>query len=531
MFKRAYELMADLRVIDLTGSKPNYAELGRKYGLDPRTVKKYHSGYEGKPKTRDKPSILDKHLDEINEKISIPRTTLKGVWECLVTLYSYDEIGTYSNFKAYCKKHNIKSNKLNVGKPRYETEPGDMAQCDWKERITLTSKNGEVFIINIFHIILKFSRYSYIELSMTMEQKDLFRCLINSFKFFGGIPSRLLFDNMPTAADTNVYPKRINARLVQFAKDFNFEVKLCKVRSPGTKGTNESRNKILDWIRPYDKEFETINDLIKIVEKINKDMNLEVCQGTGMAPILLYQNEKRILNQNVNKDLIDQYLSPAKVKVDQSQLIYYKGNKYSLDSSLIDQFVQPEEFDGNLYLYYKGKLVQIHKLVNSPEMATIYDKSHYTQMMAKNVKQDDLDKRVNDNLKIMDLIMEKRKVNITKQEAIGSLDSLYAYLIQISNNNGYIKSFLSSLNKEEEKIFYEEMKKMIPYIKDEEQFYLAFRHGVKKDNLKRIRMNYYILQDNMNYCPLSNEGLDLIYDEFKDEINSYYKDMTEDEHE
>ena len=50
MFKRVDELMADFRVIELMGSKPNYAELGRKYGLDPRTVKKYHDGYKGKPK-------------------------------------------------------------------------------------------------------------------------------------------------------------------------------------------------------------------------------------------------------------------------------------------------------------------------------------------------------------------------------------------------------------------------------------------------------------------------------------------------
>lgn len=39
MFKRVDELMADFRVIELMRSKPNYAELGRKYGLDPRTVK------------------------------------------------------------------------------------------------------------------------------------------------------------------------------------------------------------------------------------------------------------------------------------------------------------------------------------------------------------------------------------------------------------------------------------------------------------------------------------------------------------
>lgn len=40
MFKRVDELMADFRFTELMGSKPNYTELGRKYGLDPRTVKK-----------------------------------------------------------------------------------------------------------------------------------------------------------------------------------------------------------------------------------------------------------------------------------------------------------------------------------------------------------------------------------------------------------------------------------------------------------------------------------------------------------
>ena len=34
--------------------KPNYAELGRKYKCDPRTVKKYNNGYEGKPKNKRK---------------------------------------------------------------------------------------------------------------------------------------------------------------------------------------------------------------------------------------------------------------------------------------------------------------------------------------------------------------------------------------------------------------------------------------------------------------------------------------------
>ena len=51
--------------MDLNNLKPNYAELARKYNLDYRTVKKYHEGYEGKPRSRDKPSKLDKYRSVI----------------------------------------------------------------------------------------------------------------------------------------------------------------------------------------------------------------------------------------------------------------------------------------------------------------------------------------------------------------------------------------------------------------------------------------------------------------------------------
>lgn len=63
---------AELRIMDLNNLKPNYAELARKYNLDYRTVKKYHEGYEGKPRSRDKPSKLDKYRSVIESKLKIP---------------------------------------------------------------------------------------------------------------------------------------------------------------------------------------------------------------------------------------------------------------------------------------------------------------------------------------------------------------------------------------------------------------------------------------------------------------------------
>lgn len=245
------QLIAELNIMDISGIKPNYAALARKYDMDYRTVKKYHEGYQGKPKNRNKPSKLDEYEEVIIEKLSIPRTTI-----------------------------------------RYETNPGDMAQCDWKENIRLTSKNGEVFVINIFHLVMKFSRQSYIELTLSKEQPIVFRCLINAFNFYGGIPKRILFDNMSTVVDANVKPKRINYKMMQFFKDMNFKIETCKARHAYTKGTNEARNKIMDWLRCYSNEFETLEDLQKLVDKLNVKMSINICASTDIAPCLLSKRKR-----------------------------------------------------------------------------------------------------------------------------------------------------------------------------------------------------------------------------------------------
>jgi hypothetical protein len=54
-----YNLQGELTIMDNLEIKPNYAALGRKYNMDWRTVKKYHEGYKGKPRKRNKPSKLD----------------------------------------------------------------------------------------------------------------------------------------------------------------------------------------------------------------------------------------------------------------------------------------------------------------------------------------------------------------------------------------------------------------------------------------------------------------------------------------
>ena len=516
----ADQIIAELRIMDLSDVKPNYAAIGRKYNRDWRTIKRYHLGYEGKPKNRDKPSSLDKYKNEIRNKLSIRRTKVKGIYEFMIDKYDLDEIGSYSNFRYYVRKNKLKPKDTNNnGSPRYEVEPGDMIQFDWKEDVSLTSRNGEKYTVNILHMLLKFSRYSYLEITLSKDQSTLFRAIINGFKFFGGVARVGLFDNMSTAADVSVRPKKVNAKMRQFAKDLGFEVKLCKARSPKTKGSNEARNKILDWIRAYDNDFNDYEDLVRIIESINQKMNIEVCQGTDVSPALLYYKEKEYLIPLVNKSIYEPYLSQFKVKVGKDSLINYKGKRYSLDPKLIDELVTYEEYNNKLYIYYNGKLNTIHDLSDSP---INYKQEHYQKALNNKVKDEDIESIAKENLKKMDNILNQRKVVVTKDDASKSVDGLVAYLSTQLHSN-WIRWYYTTMSIEQRLEFHEELNKLLPYVISEEQLFLSFKHTLDKNNIKMYRFNVFMRQADMNYTVISEEGMEALGNEFDKEIKEEYQ--------
>ena len=515
------KIIAELRVMDLSEVKPNYAAIGRKYNKDWRTIKKYHLGYKGKSRNRDKPSSLEKYKDEIGKKLSIKRTKVKGVYEYMIDKYGLDEIGSYSNFRYYVRKNKLKPKDIdNNGSPRYEVDPGEMIQYDWKEDIVLTSRNGEKYTINILHMLLKFSRYSYLEITLSKDQPTLFRAMINGFKFFGGVGRVGLFDNMSTVADVSVRPKKVNSKMKQFAKDIGFEVKLCKTRNPQTKGSNESRNKILDWIRPYDHDFNDFEDLVRIIESINQKMNIEICQATDVSPALLYYKEKEYLIPLVNKSVYEPYLSSFKVKVGKDGLINYKGKRYSVDPKLIDELVTYEQYNNKLYIYYNGKLNTIHELSDSP---INYKERHYKNVLDGKVKQEDIESIAKDNLKKMDNILSQRAVTINKEEAMKSLEGLAAYLSTKPNNN-WIKWYYTTMSIGQREEFHTELNKLLPYVIDEQQLFLSFKHTLDKDDIKLYRFNVYMRQADMNYEVISEEGMKILAEEFDLQIRQEYEE-------
>ena len=100
-------------------------------------------------------------------------------------------------------------------------------------------------------------------------------------------------------------------------------VTLCKPRSPETKGKDETANKFMNWLIPYNHEFEDEEELIRIIEKIRNKVNSTVNQTTNVPPILLFEKEKEYLSPLPNTRVMSSYLvNVEKSKVYPDSLIY-----------------------------------------------------------------------------------------------------------------------------------------------------------------------------------------------------------------
>lgn len=354
--------------------KPNFTYLSKKYNLDPRTIKKYYEGYNGKATTRAKPSTLDKYSEIIKEKLSYKGIKVSSLYFFLKNEKGYE--GSYSSLTYYIRKHpELKKETKNECHVRFETKPGEQLQFDWVETITMVSKYGEVFEFNIFSAELSYSRMHYFNYSKYKTREDVLNNLILAFKFYGGVTDHVLTDNMSSIVNTS--EMKFCKEFKVFAKDMGIIEKKCKVRHPFTKGKVEVRNKFIKWLIPYNYEFETEEDLIQIIKKINIEVNNRINDTTGMKPILLYQKEKEYLKPLPSNQILEQYMNLSiSVKVQNTLLINYKGCQYSVPKKYINKTLKIKEIDNKLYIYDNTELVVTHD-ISSKKIN--YKEEHYIE--------------------------------------------------------------------------------------------------------------------------------------------------------
>lgn len=345
--------------------KPNFAALGREYGCDYRTAKiRYYEeinkekGIKSIIKTRK--HIVDDYQDIIINKLeTIPGITAYSIYYFLKVEKNYQ--GSYESIKNFVRMN--KDKRKQPASIRVEPIIGKSAQVDWKEDFKLISRNGEIFIINLFLMRLHYSKKFYARLTIDKKRDEVKTCIIESLEYFNGTPREIWFDNMATVMVKEGKHKKVHNEIKQLGNDIGFTPILCQSRRPKTKGTVENLAKLCDRLLSYNNEFETLDDLIKIVNKFNEECGKEKSQAHNKIVNEVFEVEKKYLIPLPNKNILERYKQTVEYrKVTQDSMIVYRGNRYSVPTRFIGSYLGIRIIDNQVNIYDSTELIRCHMI-------------------------------------------------------------------------------------------------------------------------------------------------------------------------
>ena len=194
----------------------NKSELARRMGCNRRTIDKYirQASSQTMPTSKRKyESLLDPYKSIIIDKVETYGASAMAIYKFI---QKKGFSGKYGIVNKFVKKH--KKSEQNKATIRFETTPGLQAQVDWKESLKMISKHGEVFYVNIFLMVLGYSRKKFLKLTTNKTQQTLFLCLFEAIKAYQGVPHEILFDNMATVINR----KNSSFKSISFNQTFKY---------------------------------------------------------------------------------------------------------------------------------------------------------------------------------------------------------------------------------------------------------------------------------------------------------------------
>ena len=124
---------------------------------------------------------------------------------------------------------------------RVETSPGDEAQVDFGyaglmyDPDSRTTRRAWAFVMT-----LSYSRHQYVEFVFDQEVGTWLRCHRGAFEWFGGVPKRVVLDNLKAAIIRHALHDPVVQRAYrEFAEHYGFLISPCRPRTPRHKGKVE----------------------------------------------------------------------------------------------------------------------------------------------------------------------------------------------------------------------------------------------------------------------------------------------------
>lgn len=334
------------------------SEIASRLGLTRKTVSrnllkssipKYVRKERGKNILSNYKCYIDSRLDKYN-------LSAKKLFE-EIKLQGYDGgYQTVSNY-VFSKKKEYKTKAV----IRFETLPGEQGQVDWGYFGEIYDNElKKVVKLYCFVIVLGYSRTKYIEFFTNQNTTSFLKGHNNAFKYFGGIPKELLYDNLKSVVIKRRLLQKdseMNKRFIDYSGFYGFNPVLCRPYRPQTKGKVENT---VNYVRNNFFKGEEFSSLSEINEKSKDWLNKvnSLVHGTTREVPLVRLEKENLLRVNKYYDLTEVFYR----QVYKDCHLSYFGNKYSVPIKYANKEVTIKTSDNLLEIFYRNELIATHQI-------------------------------------------------------------------------------------------------------------------------------------------------------------------------
>ncbi|MBF0427023.1 MAG: IS21 family transposase [Magnetococcales bacterium] len=238
--------------------------------------------------------------------------------------------------------------------------PGECAQVDWGEYGTVQVGSTRRRL-SFFLMVLCHSRMMYLEFFVSQTMEHFLAGHQNAFAFFGGVPKKVMVDNLKSAVLKRVIGKApvFNPRFLDFANHHGFTIVPCAVGKGNEKGRVENgvgyvKKNFLNGLGLQD--FHAINPTAQYWQE--SVANVRLHGETKKRPLDMFLEEKPALGPlpGMPHDIGTVHT----VRASNRFRISFEANRYSVPSEYASQRLILKVYPDRLCIYHQNNLIASH---------------------------------------------------------------------------------------------------------------------------------------------------------------------------
>jgi transposase len=355
----------------------------RKAVRSPEAAFTYKRGVQPQPRIGPFRERLDVLLTENEARPRRDRLRMTRIWDLLLR-EGYD--GSYDAVRRYAARWLSEQRKGPgddaVAFVPLAFRPGEAFQFDWShEDVEI---DGKPMRVKAAHVRLCASRAMYVRVYPRESQEMVFDAHARAFAFFGGVPTRGIYDNMKTAVDTVFAGKErvFNRRFLIMTDHYMIEPTACTPASGWEKGQVENH------VQTIRGRFFQPRLRFASLEELNGWLEAECRRWAQLRPHPEQSDITVAQAWDAERPALQQMLSPfdgfheTEHAVTGTCLISFDRNKYSVMATAARRTVQVRAYADRIVVRRGEEVVAEHARFFG-RGRTIYDPWHYLPVLAR----------------------------------------------------------------------------------------------------------------------------------------------------